>query len=182
MAKIILGFMGEMACGKGTATRYVVEKYKGKSYRFSTMLRDILDRLYLEQSRENMQRLSTILRQNFGEDLLSGVIVEDVKKEKSPVIVLDGIRRLTDIEKLKNFPEFKMVYIETDIKKCYERIIGRRENADDANKTFERFKNEHNNESELLIKELKSHADYVIDNNGSLEDLYKQLDKIINLN
>ncbi len=68
MNKIVLGLAAELAGGKGTVAKYVTEKYDGSSHRFSTMLRDILSRIYLPDSRENMQKLSTILRQNFGED------------------------------------------------------------------------------------------------------------------
>lgn len=180
MAKIILGFTGEMACGKGTAAKYVVQKYGAESFRFSTMLRDVLSRLCLEQSRENLQVLSTILRQNFNEELFAKVIAEDVKKNTGDIIVIDGIRRLADIKYLEQLPEFKMAYIETDIRKCYERIVKRKENSDDAKKTFEEFKEDHKGESELQIKDLKNHADFLINNDGSFEDLYNQIDKILN--
>ncbi len=179
MQKIIIGLAGEIACGKGTAAKHIVEKYQASSYRFSIMLRDVLNRLYLEQNRDNMSRISTILRQNFGEDLFAKVMAEDVKKDKNDVIVIDGIRRLSDIEYLKIIPEFKFVYIDADIKKCYERITHRGENADDNNKTFEKFLEEHNLETELQIKDLKNYADFVIDNNGDFNHLDEQIDKII---
>ena len=179
MAKIIIGLAGEMACGKGTAARHIEEKYKASSYRFSTMLRDVLDRLYIEQTRENVANISTILRQNFGEDLFAKVMAEDVKKDENEVIIIDGIRRLADIEYLKKIPEFKFIYIDTDIKVCYERIIKRGENTDDNDKTFEKFVEEHNLETELQINDLKNYADFVIDNNIDFNHLYEQIDKII---
>lgn len=180
MAKIILGLAGEMACGKGTAAKYLVQKYGAKSFRFSTMLRDILDRLYLEQSRENLQVLSTFLRQNFNEELFAKVITEDVKKDVGDIIIIDGIRRLADIKHLEQLPEFKLAYIETAIEKRYERVVKRGENTDDLKKTFEDFKKDHKRETELQIKDFKNHADFLINNDGLLEDLYNQIDKILN--
>jgi dephospho-CoA kinase len=180
MSKIIIGLAGEIACGKGTATKHIETKYQASSYRFSTMLRDVTDRLYVEQSRNNIATLSMILRQNFGEDLFAKVMAEDVKKDEKKVIVIDGIRRLADIEYLKKIPEFKLVYVETNIRKCYERIINRGENTDDNNKTFEKFLEEHNLESELQIKDLKNYADFVIDNDEDFDHLHEQIDKIIN--
>lgn len=177
--KIILGLAGEMASGKGTVAKYAAEKYSAKTRRFSTMLRDVLDRLSLEQSRDNMQKLSTILRQNFGEELFAQVMAEDAKKEEGEIVVIDGIRRLADIKYLKEIPQFKLAYLEADMQKRYERIVKRGENADDAKKTFDDFKKAHENESELQIKDLKGHADFLIDNNGSYEDLYGQVDKIL---
>jgi len=179
MQKIIIGLAGEMACGKGTVAKYIENKYNASSYRFSTMLRDVLKRLYIEEKRENIQILSTVLRQNYGENLFAKVMAEDVKKDSNEVIVIDGIRRLSDIEHLKKISEFKLIYVDADIKKCYERIIRRGENIDDNEKTFKEFEEEHLQESESQIKDLKNCADQVVDNNRDYEYLYDQIDKVV---
>lgn len=179
MNKVIIGLAGEIGCGKGVIAKYIIEKYNGSSFRFSTMLRDILRRIYLDDSRENMQTLSTILRQNFGEDVLARVISEDVASSHKSIVMVDGIRRLADIKYLKELPEFKLVYVETDIRKRYERIVRRNENPDDAQKTFEEFKKEHQQEAELHIKDLKKYADFTVNNNGTYEQLYLQVAEII---
>ena len=72
-----------------------------------------------------------------------------------------------------------MVYLETDLEKRFERIKERGENSDDNDKTFEEFKKDHEREAEQEIKKLKIQADFIIDNNGSFEDLYEQINKII---
>jgi len=177
--KIIIGLAGELAAGKGTAAEYLEKKYKANSHRFSTMLRDILDRLYLEQNRENMQKLSTILRKNFGEDTLAKVISQDVARDDGAIVVIDGVRRLADIKYLKEMPEFKLVYIEASMENRFERIKKRGENTDDTTKTFAEFKRDHEGEAESRIRGLKNDADYVLDNNGSIDELYEQIDKII---
>ena|SRR3989344_9626686 len=179
MPKIILGLAGELAGGKGTVSKYIVEKYNGSSHRFSTVLRDVLDRLYLGQSRDNMQKLSTAIRKTFGEDTLAKVMVEDVKKDNHEIIAVDGVRRLADIEYLKKIPGFKLVYIDADIEKRFERIKKRNENPDDAGKTFEQFKKDNEGEADAQIKNLKSEADYVMDNNWTIEYLYRQVDETI---
>lgn len=179
MAKIILGLAGEIACGKGTIARYAAQKYGAKTVRFSTILRDILSCLYLEQSRTNMQILSTVLRQNFGEDLFTKAVARDVEKETSEITVIDGIRRLADISYLENCRKFKLAYIEADVIKCYERLVKRKENFGDGCKSFDDFRRERESESEIQIKNLKEIADFLIDNNGTFEDLYGQTDKIL---
>lgn len=179
MKKVIIGLAGEIACGKGTATKHIAEKYKASAYRFSTMLRDVLDRLYIEQARENIAKMSNILRRNFGEDLFAKVMASDVKKDESEVIVIDGVRRMADISYLKEIPNFKLIYIEADIRKCYDRIIKRGENTDDNEKSFEDFLKEHELESELQIKDLKNYADFVIDNDTDFSHLFGQIDKIV---
>jgi len=177
--KIILGFTGLPASGKGTAAKYFVENHNAKSFRFSTIMRDLLDRLYLPQSRENMSHISTVLRQNFSEDIFAKVMAEDVKQAKAELVVIDGARRLADIEHLRKIPGFKLVSIDVEMRIRYERLITRGENPDDNSKTWEQFQADHRLETEQTIPELMAKADIVVDNNGSLVDFYKQLDKLI---
>ena len=133
--KIILGFAGEIASGKGTAAKYLVERHKAATYRFSTMLRDIVERLYLSVDREHMQRTSTMLRREFGEDVLAKVMFEDARNDTHQLIVIDGVRRLEDVKYLREIPEFKLCYVSAPLKTRYERLLTRGENADDSAKT-----------------------------------------------
>ncbi|MEK7634351.1 MAG: AAA family ATPase [Patescibacteria group bacterium] len=177
--KLIIGLAGEMASGKGTITNFIVKNYNGKNFRFSTILRDIINRLYLEETRENLQKLSTLLRDNFGQDVLSSAIAKEAKNSKDKILAIDGVRRLSDIKFLKDFPGFKLIYVEADVEKRFQRISARGENTDDNTKTFEQFKKELEQESEIQIKGLRNNADYIINNNGSIEELHNQVDKII---
>jgi len=177
--KIILGFVGEISSGKGTACQYLKEKYNAPSYRFSTMLRDILDRLYLDINRKNMQNLSKIIRDEFGQDTLAKVIAEDVKNDPAKIITVDGIRRLPDIKYLREIDGFYLIYLTADQKIRYNHIIARSENIDDQNKTFEQFKKDEQAEAEQQIKETASTADFTIKNNGTFKELYQELENVL---
>ena len=177
--KIILGFVGDLAAGKGTTCKYLKEKYQTTSYRFSTPLRDVLNRLYLENSRENLQKISTVLRQNFQEDLLSKIIAGDVNRDSSSLVAVDGIRRPSDIVYLKEIPGFHLIYITADPKLRWERLVKRNENPGDTEKTFEQFSKDEQAEADILIKELGHTAEFKIDNNGNFENLYEQIENII---
>jgi dephospho-CoA kinase len=177
--KLIIGLAGEISSGKGTVAKYIKDKYSGSTFRFSTMLRDVLDRLYIQQTRESTSHLSTLLRQFFGEDIMAKVMYNDVKNDENPIVVIDGVRRQADIKYLKELPEFKLVFIDALIKNRYDRIQTRGENADDNKKTFEEFKNDHRLETELQISDLKNISDFVIDNNGNKEELYEKVSDLI---
>lgn len=179
MQKIIFGLAGEAASGKGTVSKYLQEKYGARAYRFSDFLRSTLDAWHLETNRENLAKLSLIMRQGFGEDVFSKALAEDISKSVGEVFVFDGIRRISDIDYLKDMEGFKFVYVETSLEKRYERIIKRGENSDETEKTFEEFKKDHELETEVGIKELKNKADIVIENNGTLEDLQKKVDELV---
>lgn len=179
MPKIVLGFVGKLASGKAVCQKYISENYNAGSARFSTSLRDILNRLYLPISRENMQNLSLDLRERFGSDTLARVIAEDVKNDQHEIVVIDGVRRLSDIVCLKDLPNFYLISIDADPELRYERMKERNENAGDANKGFEEFLEDGRREAELQIPEVMSAAKFHLDNNGDLPALYAQIDKIL---
>jgi len=179
MDKIIFGFVGEIASGKGTSCDYLIKKYNAGYYRYSTILRDVCDRLYLEQSRENMQNLSTLLREKFGEDLFAKVIAKEVENDPAKIVCVDGIRRPDDILYLKKMPGFILINIFADMEKRYQRIIARTENTDDKQKTFEEFKTDHQKEAEQTIAQIAAQAQEKVDNNESFEKLYEQLDTLV---
>jgi len=179
MNKIILGFVGPIASGKGTVCQYLKEKRKANIYRFSTILRDILNRIYVEQSRDNLQNLSLDLRKRFGDDILASTIAEDVGNDSSKIIAVDGVRRNPDIRYLKEMPNFYLVSINADQKTRYERIIKRSENSDDTEKTFEKFQQDEKEEAEQQIAEVAKTAKFKIDNNGSIDKLHEQIEDIL---
>ena len=179
MSKIILGLVGSLASGKETTKKYLAEKYDAKDCRFSSILRDVLERITVPNSRENLQKVSTVLRANFGENLLAKAIANDASKLDADVVVIDGVRRFTDIEHLKDLPNFILVKIDADPKIRYERMKLRNENAGDDKKTFEEFLKDHDSEADKQIPEVMKTAKYSINNDGTFEDFYKQIDEII---
>lgn len=179
MKKLILGFTGQLASGKGTVAKYLMEKHNASPYRFSTILRDLVDRIYAPQSRDNLIKMSDIIRGTFGEDILSKAIAGDAQKDTANLIVVEGVRRLTDIEHLAKLPNFVLVEIFAEPRTRYERLIKRGENTDDSTKTYAQFLEDHQRDTELSILDVIKHATEKIDNNGSYNDLYKQLDELV---
>lgn len=179
MGKIIIGISGEIASGKDTVAHYLSNRYGAKTFMFSYPLRDVLDRIHIAQTRENLTKVSGALRTAFGENLLSHVIANDAMKDEEKLVVIDGVRRQSDIEAVKGFSEFALVYVEASMETRYGRIVKRHQNADDDTKTFEEFKKDHQLETEVGIPALKAGARYVIDNEAGLEELYAQVDAVV---
>jgi dephospho-CoA kinase len=179
MNKIIIGLAGKIASGKGTAAKFFKEEYGAEVFVFSQPLRDILQRMHCEINRPNMQNLSTTIRKQFGEDLLAKIMAEDVKSSAGKIIVVDGVRRMSDIEYLKENPNFILTSIDAEAKTRYERLTKRSQNNDDAQKTYEQFLIDEEGESEKEIPIVCEYAQEKINNNGSQEELESQLKNII---
>ncbi len=177
--KVIIGLTGLLASGKGAASKYLEKKYGASTFRFSSILRDICQRAYLEKTRDNLVKLSECLRATFGEDLLAKAIAKDAESNNNQIVIVDGIRRMADIVHLKSLPNFILVAISADSKIRYERLIKRGENSDDVAKTYEQFLADHELSTEKSILEVIPYAKDHIDNSGSIEKLYEQLDQLV---
>ena len=177
--KIIIGLTGQIACGKGAIKKYLMEKYGASDYRFSTILRDILIRLQIEVNRENMQNLSTLLRQNFGEDTLAKAMAHDVENDPHDFIVIDGIRRMADITSLKDVSGFHLIKVTANEKLRFLRVVFRNENVGDDKKSFADFLDDQNQEAEAEVPIVMENATYEINNEGTFEELEANIDELV---
>ncbi len=177
--KKIFGFVGHIASGKGAACDYLGSRYNAGYHRYSSILRDLVGRLYLPTDRDHLIRISEVLRSAFGEDTLARVIKEDVERDTHDVVCVDGIRRLADIAELRKLPGFTLVYIEAAPQMRFNRLIQRTENEDDQKKTFEDFLKDEERSTEKSIDDVAVDAHITINNDGSIDDLHATLDKLV---
>ena len=179
MKKMIICFTGLMASGKDVAKKYLEKNHQATSFRFSSVLRDALDCLNIEASRNNLINLSTWDRENFGNDLLAKAIAKKAEQAEAELVVIDGARRKDDLIYLKNNKDFHLIAIDADPKIRYERLVLRNENQGDDKKSYQDFLNDHQKETEISIPETMAEAKFSINNNGDLESLYKQIEEIL---
>lgn len=179
MKKITIGLVGEPGAGKDTVKDYLADRYGAKTFGFSLILRDILDRLALPLSRANFASLAEALREIFGETILAKAFVSDAEKSTESMIVIDGIRKHGELEELRTLPDFHMIFVETDLRIRYERIRHRGTKADDLMKTFEEFVRDHEHAADRDVRNLKEYADTVIENNGTVVELFTRIDTLL---
>lgn len=177
--KIIIGLAGKIACGKGTVGDYLSRKHGAVKYGFSDALRKTLPIYDLSLTRENLQTLSKILRKNFSEDILAKAMVKKSQESKAQTIVVDGVRRLTDIANFQLLDNFHLIYIKASQKNRYDRYVKRSEAPGDDVMTFDEFKERDSAESEQQIESLENHSHFKVENNNSMSELYRKVDEIL---
>jgi len=177
--KLIIGLVGEIASGKDTAAAYLKKKYGAETISFSQPLRDILDRLFITQTRENLANLGIALRKTFSQDILSKVIAQEIATSKKKIAVLPNVRLKSDTVYLDSEPGFVLVSIETDMKTRFARLKKRGQNADDKTKTWSQFLKDSKLSTEIQINKLAKTCKYKLDNNSTKKDLEKQIDRLM---
>ena len=168
--KIFIAVVGKTCAGKETVYKTVQAmfhtRFKVSIHHFSDPLNENLDLLCLPKTRPNQQKLSTVLREAFGEDILGNIIYQRALSDTSEIVFLDGVRRPKDIAMLKKLSETSafLIYIDAHIEKRFARLVKRSDRPGDAEKTWEDFQKEQAAEAESLIESLCQYADFEIDN------------------
>lgn len=182
MPKLILGLVGRKGSGKGTIAKILAERYGAKVFRFSAVLADILRRLALEETNENLVQLSETLRKGFGEGLLQHAILNDVRQTEMNLLVLDGLRRSQDLDGWDALGTFKIISVTAPLEVRYARLHERHEKTNDATITFDEFKRlQTDAPTEITIADVEARATSHIDNRGSREELETKVRDLMHL-
>ncbi len=175
---MILGITGTIGAGKGTVVEYL--KSKGFAhYSSSGILKEILTERGLPANRLNMSTLADELMQEYDGGVLH-VSHLRAQKERKDNYILEAIHRVSEAAYVRSIGGF-ILGVDANIKARYERSIRRAEGEKD-NVTFEEFLENSNREDEgkgatgANIRAVLSDADAVITNDGTLENLYMQID------
>jgi len=176
--KLVIGLVGEIGGGKTAVSEHLKEKYSASQHRFSQILMDVLDRLHLPHDRELLQNLGHSLRESLGDDVIVKAFEQDLNREDSDVIIVDGIRYWNEVELLRKFKPSILIYVTAPAEARYERCKSRGEKGE-SSISFEEFTQNENRETERFVAEIGGKADHKLENTGTIEELLQKVDEII---
>jgi len=167
---LIIALTGLARSGKDTAAKYISEKYGFRWFDFSRdVLAGELKNRGVALTKDNMSSIGDELRKKYGQDILAQRLVEKIKKSGAKSAVVSGVRSPQEVYYLKSHSErFLMIKLIADPNKR----IRRSDNADISSRDERDIKNKG------LAKVLEM-ADATIENNGTVEDLYRKIDDLI---
>lgn len=178
---ITIGITGTIASGKGAVVDILKEKgfvhYSSRAF-----ILEELARRGLEPIRPNMFKVANDLREKFGSDY---IVEAQFKKAKAlgNNAVIESVRSVGELAFLRKQDNFYLIAVDADPKIRYERALGRRSSTDKV--TFEQFVDQEHREmksvnpDELDVNYCMVHADFKIINEGSKEELKRQVEEIL---
>jgi dephospho-CoA kinase len=176
--QIVIGLVGEAGAGKDTVADYLKHRYDATLLRFSDPLKQTLSMLVDRPSREDQAWLAMALKERFGKDVLFRMLKRHMD-EDAAIISINGLRYEEDLNFLRTFPNYSLLYITCDPKLRWERSTKRGEKSDD-NASFEKFlEMESRLETERAISEIGAQAEYCIENDSTLEELFEKTDTVM---
>lgn len=176
---IVIGITGHPASGKDTVADYLVSsgflKISG-----GDILRDQMIELGLPTDRSHVSEYARRAREEKG----NGYLAQGMVTKISGNTVISGIRNMTEVSVFRdNLGErFRLVGVETPLEVRYERAQERGRVGD--NISLEQFKLEDEKERSSVsgsheVSIVIESADKVIQNDGTMEDLYKKVDDFL---
>ena len=171
--KQVLILLGKARSGKDTVADFLEEKFGFKKFVFSSVLEEELKKQGKEVSKQNMASLGDELRKKFGMAVMAEKILKKVKEEEKIVFV--GPRSLEEVELIKEkFPQAKVLLITAPEEKRFER---RTEIDPQQEKDF--HLRDKADEEKKGMKKIFVLADFKIENNSSLEDLFAKISDLM---
>jgi hypothetical protein len=168
MEKTYIGLISKNRRGKDSVGELVIELAAPRTVqviRFSDSLNRILEGdLGLGRDRTLQQGLSTGVRREYGQDVLSKRVYQDALESEADIVIINGVRRPADVELLRSLPNFKLVRVTASPDLAYEWMKRANDREGDAEKSFEQFLEEDSREPEKLIDQTAESADATIAN------------------
>jgi dephospho-CoA kinase len=177
--RTVIALVGRKGSGKGTVAKILKERYGASVYRYSDVLRDVLMRLSIDLNRENLIGLSEALRKQFGEGTIKHALMVAAMKDPAELLVLDGLRRLGDLEHLDELGTVHLVNVAAPLEVRYKRLTQRGENAGETSRTFESFAEMEHAPTEVTIGDLEAKAELTIENIGNAEELSEKVNEMM---
>ena len=174
-----LAFVGPPAVGKDAVSNYIEHKYKLTHISSGDIVREYVKENKLgEIDRENLHKVANNLRRENGGD----VLVKIALKKTNDNLILSGLRAIDEVLTFKKLGGV-VVTITAPLDKRYGLAklrgrIGDDVSLDDFIKIEEQEMSSADRNSQN-VKAVVEMADIVIVNDGTLEDLYKKCDEVM---
>ncbi|MBU0535710.1 MAG: AAA family ATPase [Nanoarchaeota archaeon] len=180
---MIIGVTGTIGAGKDTVLDYLVNRGFAR-FSFSTLIREEADMRGFAMDRTSLETCGDQLRKEYGNSpIFANKILEEINEKGIKNAAVGGIRQPWEIEEFRKHKDFFLIAVDADQETRFKRTSKRGGATDAVN--FEKFKffdeREYNGDGDVhqQIKKTMDMADFVISNDGTIEELHNNVDKIL---
>ena len=171
-----IALSGLKRSGKDTIGSYLIQNYSCKRFAFADEVKRLARELFPEEFVQNdkpvdlLQWLGNTMRQRNPDVWINRVsTMIQLTKDPVPNLVVTDVRYPNEVQALKNLG-FTIVKVQVPVEVSVERC-----KATEVNFTEELLLHE----SEQLAQSNEQYYDYIIENTGTLEELYSKVDEMV---
>ncbi len=177
MKFLVFVISGMPGSGKTAASEYFQKRHI-PVVRMGELTQEELVRRNLAAGWENEKSVWIDLRKTEGKDIYAKLAAQRVKEFKTKrMAVIEGMRTLEEYDFFTNmFPGFKTIFIEAGKEKRYQRLQERKIRPLSTKEAKQRDEDEAKG---FDLRKLREKADFIVGNDGSFEEFFEKLRKII---
>ncbi|MBR3579291.1 MAG: AAA family ATPase [Bacteroidales bacterium] len=179
---IIIGITGTLGAGKGTVVDYLKEKYGFVHFSVREFLRGEVLKRGMEPNRDSFTSVANDLRAHHTPSYIVDQLYLQAAASGQNAII-ESIRTPGEIDSLEGKADFSLWAVNADPKIRYQRVVLRASETDHidyetfmANEKREMTSDDPNKQN---LSECIRRASAVLTNDGSLEELYVQVDQAL---
>ena len=179
---IIIGITGTLGSGKGTVVDYLVTKKGFKHFSVREFIGKEITKKDLPITRDNLVLMGNELRKKYGPSYIAKTLYERAKKSGKNTII-ESLRNPYEVTTLRKMGTFYLFALDANPKVRFQRVLKRASETDKI--TFQEFINHEEREmsskdpTKQNLKKVISMADFKFKNDGSLKELYDQIEKAL---
>jgi dephospho-CoA kinase len=177
----VIGVIGLNGSGKDEVVNYLNKQYSVPLFSAGDVVRGIAKEEGVEPTRDNLDLITKRYFARYGEGYFLKLLAERIKRSPNKNAGISGIRSPRDVQILKDaFGSYLVlvhVYV-SDPEVRYGRTVKRGAVRD--SQSYQEFIRQDQASQEIFhIGEAIRAADYSISNDGSLEDLHREVERLI---
>ena len=179
---IVIGITGTLGAGKGTIVDYLLKNKGFKHYSVRAYIAEEITRRGMEVNRDTLTAVANDLRATHSPSYITDQLYLRAVEEGQNAVI-ESIRTPGEIQSLRQKGEFYLFAVDADQQIRYDRIYLRGSETDHV--SFETFKMNEAREMSSTDPNKQNlgvcikAADFVFQNNGTVEVLYAEVEKVI---
>jgi dephospho-CoA kinase len=177
----VIGVIGKNGSGKDEVLKYLKDKHNVPFLSTGDIVREIAGREGRTPNRTNLQEISDSYFQQYGRGCFVKMLADRIQEKGWPVAGISGVRSPQDVHELRGIFGQSFVLIEVHVASPqvrFERM--RKRGAERDTDSYRDFQAQDKGEEQLFhVEEAAGLADYLLSNDGGLEDLHRAVEDLI---